>query len=340
MKVVRHILVPSFNMVRKLPVNFNDEDIKYFEQELKRSCDGIAYASAKNVILDLHKGVALNGLSVIPESLVCPLLIPNYNLAYRLRTLFRLRKLLRNGPYLLAYTSYCEGYGHWMSDTIPRLYMMRNLLSDFKLLLPSNYTHSFYLESLQPFSNLKKEQIYYESSKFCLVDEIVIPGHAGPSFCNVKDEILQEIRDLYHGTFQISQKSPWRKIYVSRAKTSRRYVLNEDEVVELLKEKGFEIIHSQELSFAEQVHLSSESLIMIGLTGSGLNNMMFMKPGSKVLEFKMKNDYHNLHYFGFASGLKIDYYYQICETFGEKRFEANFRIDINLLRHNIEKMMC
>ena len=79
---------------------------------------------------------------------------------------------------------------------------------------------------------------------------------------------------------------------------------------------------------------------MVGLTGSGLNNMMFMNPGSKVLEFKMEGDYHNLHYFGFASGLQLDYFDQICKAYGEKRFEADFFVDIKKLIKNIENTLC
>lgn len=340
MKLDRHLLIPPFKLVRKLPINFNEEDTKYFEQELTRFCDGVTYVSAKNIIVDLHKGVALNGFSVIPECLVSPQLIPSYNFGYAIRTLARVRKSLKNGPYLLAHTSYCEGYGHWMSDTIPRLYVMRDLLSDLKLILPSNYKYAFYLDSLLPFTKFKKDQIHYESSKVCWIQDIVIPAHVGPTFCNVRDEVLQEIRSLYHETFNVSTKEPWRKIYVSRAKTSRRFVINENEVVELLQNKGFEVVHFQDLSFKQQVHLSSESSIMVGLTGSGLNNMMFMNPGSKVLEFKMEGDYHNLHYFGFASGLQLDYFYQICKAYGEKRFEADFFVDIKKLNKNIENMLC
>ena len=67
--------------------------------------------------------------------------------------------------------------------------------------------------------------------------------------------------------------------------------------------------------------------------------MMFMQPGSKVLEFKMKEDYHNLHYFGFASGLNLSYYYQLCEAYGENRFEADFQVDIDLLDRNLTSMI-
>ncbi len=85
--------------------------------------------------------------------------------------------------------------------------------------------------------------------------------------------------------------------------------------------------------------MASETEIMIGLTGSGLNNMMFMQSGAKVLEFKMKNDFTNLHYFGFASGLQLPYYYLLCETVGDVRFEADFVVNICDLSACLESML-
>lgn len=226
-----------------------------------------------------------------------------------------------------------------MSDTIPRLYVSRDRLKDCKLLLPSTYTHHFYLDSLAPFGITEHRQIQYVDKARVKLDRVFCPAHVGPSFCNVKDEVLQEIRQIYYDYFGLAKSKPTRRIYVSRAKVARRFVKNDTEVVELLEKYGFEIVHFQEMSFLEQLKMASETEIMIGLTGSGLNNMMFMPSGAKVLEFKMKNDFTNLHYFGFASGLQLPYYYLLCETVGDVRFEADFVVNICDLNACLKSML-
>jgi len=339
MKTAGEILIPSFAMHRRLPLNFRENDRVYFQNELTRHCPHIRLIECSDVLLDAHKGVVIDGWRVCPESLVSPGLIPSYGLPYVLRTVVKPRRRLKGGPYLMIHTSYCEGYGHWLSDAIPRLFLVRDRLADYKLLLPSNYTQNFYRDSLLPFGYADGRSIHYEQSPRCRVDRLAFSPHAGPSFCNVKDEILQEIRLLYYSYFGIPTAAPTRRIYVSRAKVSRRFVKNEDEVLRVLSKNGFEVVHPQEYSFLEQLKLAAEAEIMIGLTGSGLNNMMFMQPGSKVLEFKMKGDYHNLHYFGFASGLELSYYYQICETIGKDRVDADFVVDIPVLEGTLAQML-
>lgn len=321
MTILIETLLKPFSLNRVFPQNYHEGDLEYFQNEFVRECSGVTAVHCESPLVDIHKGVVIDRWKVRPESLVAPSLIPQYGLPYVLRTILKSRSQLIGGPYLLIHTSYCEGYGHWMSDAIPRLYVMRERLTDHKLLLPSNYRHAFYIDSLEPFGITDPKQIEYVDAARLRVDRLAFSSHVGPSFCNVKDEVLQEIRQLYYDYFGLAKTPPKRRIYVSRANVSRRFVKNEDEVVSVLKPFGFEVVHFQEMSFHEQLELASQSEMMVGLTGSGLNNMMFMQPGAKVLEFKMRNDYHNLHYFGFASGLKLPYYYMICDTVGDMRFK-------------------
>ncbi len=332
------MLIPPFVLNRRLPANYDPADERYFCHELSRTCDGIFFTQCENVDLDVPKGVVSRGWKVYPTSLAAPSLVPSYGLGYLLRAKLKPRERLGGGPYLLAHTSYCEGYGHWMSDTIPRLYTIRDRLPHYQLLLPAHYRARFYLDSLAPFGITESTPIHYESASFRKVTQLAFPSHAGPSFCNVKEDVLTGVRDLYFDHFGISREVPKRRIYVSRAKVARRFVKNDAEVTEVLSRFGFEIVHFQDHSLLEQLKIAAESEIMIGLTGSGLNNMMFMQPGSKVLEFKMEDDFHNLHYFGFSSGLSLPYHYLICKATGPIRFDADFVVDTKKLEHVIRFM--
>lgn len=65
------------------------------------------------------------------------------------------------------------------------------------------------------------------------------------------------------------------RIYLSRSNTLTRRVRNEDEVMALLTDWGFERYRPEELSFAEQVTLFSNAEAIVSPHGSGLMNQIF-----------------------------------------------------------------
>ena len=337
--VKRKIILQEFTLTRKLPINYDPEDSKNFEAELIRECKDVTLVKLKNPILNIEQAIVIKNFSVVEESLMAHSLRSQYGLSFLIKAYLKAKKLVTGHEFLLVYNYYAIGYGHWLSDVIPRIYVMRDYINNYKIILPAQY-NSFHLKALEPF-NIDPDNILYleETNEWCQIDNLSVISHVGMT-CNVKDSILQSIRDFYYEYYKINSiKKSKRRIYVSRAKTKRRFVVNEIEVVELLKKFNFEVIHFQEYDFQEQFHIASETEIMIGLTGSGLNNMMFMPSNSKVLEFKMVGDYHNLHYFGFASGLNLDYYYLMCTTTGEDRFNADFIVDISNLEKTITQMI-
>lgn len=337
--VQRKIMLPKFTLTRKLPINYDPEDSKNFEAELIRECKDVTLVKLKNSILNIEQAIVVKNFSVVEESLMAHNVRLQYGLNFLIKAYLKPKKLVAGHEFLLVYNHYAAVYGHWLSDVIPRIYVMRDCINDYKIILPAQY-NSFHIKALEPF-NIDPDNILYleEANDCCQIDSLSVISHIG-STCNVKDSILQEIRNFYYEYYKInSSKKSKRRIYVSRAKTKTRFVVNETEVIELLKQFNFEIIHFQEYGFQEQIHIASETEIMIGLTGSGLNNMMFMPSNSKVLEFKMRGDYHNLHYFGFASGLNLDYYYLMCTTIGENRFNADFIVDISNLEATITQMI-
>jgi capsular polysaccharide biosynthesis protein len=71
------------------------------------------------------------------------------------------------------------------------------------------------------------------------------------------------------------------RVYVSRkdAVTVRKF-LNEDDLIELLKQYDFEIIHPSTLTAAQEVGLFRDARIICGPLGAGLYNSVFTKPGA------------------------------------------------------------
>lgn len=122
----------------------------------------------------------------------------------------------------------------------------------------------------------------------------------------------------------IEKKFP-KKIYLSRSRVSTRKVLNEDQVVLLLKEYGFECVHNEDLTTDEQIAIFQNASHIISCHGSQLTNIIFCKPGTVVCEIRHIN--HKIHYrkafHDLSNGFDLDYYLLYAEKGEDYRDELN-----------------
>lgn len=339
MQLRKRTLAGPFTLHRTLPRNIRPEEEWIFARELKRECEGIFLITGKHIMVDVLSGIAISGLSPVKESFVSAQAATGYHLARVAMQWLRLakyREFLYCGPVLLIHDRFCHYYGHWMTDAVSRTYLARDYLETHKIILPASYrSHAYKLESLIPFG-VSEKHIMYVDSPVALVKDFAMPSFAGPLWVNPKDEIAQAIREIYHEHFGLSDSKPKKLVYLTRMKMGHRHVINEDQVLELLTSKGFEVIVPEDMRLEEQARLLASTKVLIGLTGSALNNMMFMHPDSSVIEFRMKDDDQNLHYFSYSSAHQLKYYYIRCPSRGDDRFYADFVVDIDLLEETVD----
>lgn len=98
-----------------------------------------------------------------------------------------------------------------------------------------------------------------------------------------------------------------RKIFLSRKditmKSGGRYraLLNEEALIEALAQRGFQIVEPETLSFADQVRLFWEAELVVGLGGAALFNVVFCKPGTRVVSIESSTNFVNGHSMLFGS---------------------------------------
>lgn len=74
-----------------------------------------------------------------------------------------------------------------------------------------------------------------------------------------------------------------RRIVLSRRGFAQRQLLNEAEIVATLAQRGFEVVHPETLTFAEQIATYHAADIIVGSASSALTNCIFCHPGAKVV---------------------------------------------------------
>jgi len=81
------------------------------------------------------------------------------------------------------------------------------------------------------------------------------------------------------------------KIYVTRQNASYRNLINEEDIVNVLKKDGFRTVDLNNMDVFEQIELFSNAKFIVSPTGSSLTNLVFCSPGTKVVEIKPKYNF-------------------------------------------------
>ena len=184
-------------------------------------------------------------------------------------------------------------YGHWLSDFLPKLYLLLALGYDvrrLRYLMPAD-TPSFghvWLELL----GIPAENIILFDSRQSLVwvEELLVPTilhnglRASILLNNAAKCLLSLLEGRVGGSNDIGQR---RRIFVSRARASQsRPLLNRDRIEDIARAAGLEIVHPESLSLADQVRLFNEASAIVGEYGSAVHGSLFSSAGTTVCNLR------------------------------------------------------
>lgn len=201
-------------------------------------------------------------------------------------------------------------YYHFMFDVLPRIYLLHKAEISFDSIdyfLVNSYQFPFHREMLTKLGI--SEQKILESTKYPHIkaDRLIVPSLPGvmvypPAWaCHfLRKEFLNcQINKQLHGL---------ERIYISRAKASRRQVANENELVNFLSKLGFKTIILESLLVAEQALIFSSAKVVVAPHGAGLSNVIFCSPGTKIIEI-FSPSYLNVMYWCLSNQMGLEYYY-------------------------------
>jgi len=181
----------------------------------------------------------------------------------------------------VIHSGWTAGYYHWITESLPRALLMKDMYPDAVPILPSE-RYSNYLKSLECLGFRCVEK-FPTDRNVVILDPILT--ECPRSFGTTAPALLHRVRDLVVEHFSCDMVCNNAKIvYVSRRQARGRYILNEKEVIENLRSFGAEVVCFEDLCFQEQVHLMMDTRILVSIHGAALTNMMFMNAGSKIVE--------------------------------------------------------
>jgi capsular polysaccharide biosynthesis protein len=205
-----------------------------------------------------------------------------------------------------------EGYWHWISEALPRLFAITQLPFDEIRVIVSRDLSDWQKESLEAvglshlnFLPLNRRHLQLEVLFF--PSYVGTPGNPHPWGYNwLRERLLAGV----------DQQRNDRRVYVTRRRALRRRVSNEEEVEPILSKFGFEIIEAERLSLREKACIFSEAEAVVGPHGAGLTNIFLSPPGCKVLEI-FDPSHMNVNNYAAADVLRQQYWYMLGKTDGK-----------------------
>lgn len=192
------------------------------------------------------------------------------------------------GPFLWITDQYSHFYYHWFCDALPRLaaYCRYTSAGISRLMLPRRvFDQHFVRESLEYWSEFSLAEPP-QAGCSGKVDQLHIVTRTNVT-PQVNAGLINDVAHRFRAreTADVNLR-PGRRIYVSRKQARVRRVLNEAEIEPVLTKHGFEVMVMESMPLGKQISLMAQTSVLAGPHGGGLTNMIFLPPGTPVLELR------------------------------------------------------
>ena len=234
-----------------------------------------------------------------------------------------------------------DSYAHWVVDFLPRLMLFEQCpeYAHWPILVDAGL-YPQQMEGLRQLAGSARAIVALERDTRYTVDELVVAsdlsGMRRQSYrpralprgdgAVVAPEALSFLRTrLLGAAAQRQAPADGRRLFVSRRhQTSFRRLVNEALLEQVFVDHGFEVIHPETMSFADQVRLFNGASVVAGAAGSNMIDTIFCGPGTRILMLAMWHPRLNYHFFANTAALlgqqllhvlgrivaRHDYYYQ------------------------------
>lgn len=224
----------------------------------------------------------------------------NDNVVLKIGTPRRLRNLKGVVLSLLTGGAGNINYWHWLYDVLPRIGLCNKFvnLSEIDFFLLPSLLKKFQNETLDCLNIPKHKRLSSVKNRHIIAKElivtdhpVVVTGNSTNDIENIPSWIMLWLKKNFNNQKKTNNKNIKNKIYIERdsenfKSISLRSVSNENEVKRYLLKNNFISIKLGEIKFSDQVDLFYNADCIVGLHGAGFANLVFCKPGTKVIEFR------------------------------------------------------
>ena len=157
---------------------------------------------------------------------------------------------------------------------LPRIFF--NKKTNFKLAIHRNSSNKYrnFITSILNSLNIEFTFVFLDDDFYFFIDSEF------PQFLNINNSI-EILKNFLNPRTNVETS---KKIYVTREDSNYRKIINEGDVITLLRGKGYRAINPQLYEIEEQIEIFSNAEKIIAPHGSNLANIIFCKPGTEIFE--------------------------------------------------------
>ena len=345
---MRYLFYKEASVIEDLPICFEEEIFNEFlrdnlgKWEIQKQAEYVL--EIDDVLVEPERSLGTKGLNQLIEQTV--VFTVDYQYPYILPHL-----LHRNKPKFLKSAVLYDGSAtrnlyHHLIETVCRLSMLSK--ADLPADIPVIVNRFVYNSPF--FQYLFSKSPYFKSFNWLIQephDWLKVEKLYRPKALYFGKESWDFTRKLYN----LGEVTPSKRVFLSRDK--KRYtrgLSNELEVINMLRNYGFEVAYAEHLSIEEQVKLFQETEYLVALTGMGLIQQFFMRyEKAHIIEIipvnRLMPEYYcqayslGIKYYDVVLGEDIDRVPMASSS--HKRYEGlkEYEVDISKLENAVVKML-
>ena len=206
-----------------------------------------------------------------------------------------LMKIKGNVINLVQGASGYNNYAHWLFDIIPKM----KILSEAYNLKKIDYFYfsklnSFQKETFKILELNSKKIIDSKIDKHCFFENLIFcthPNYSKGTFSTAQSNLPKWIVDFLRKKFikkSVKNIKNYNKIYIDRSDSQYNHcrIINDNEIKNYLRKKGFRIVKLSKFSLKKQISIFKNCNIVISPHGAGMANLVFCKKKTKIVEIK------------------------------------------------------
>lgn len=265
--------------------------------------------SADRVEVSFPVGMHRWNGKLLEEAVLGEIILANAKYVLDLETI-PLRRKTNFSEAILLSLPWHHNIFHWMIEILPRLllYDLSEDLHHLKLVAPKS-SPRFVRESLRLTGYEDRvcfvEDGVYRFEKLHILSRLSTTADVSPFAI---EWLNRKMKKSKVGTSK-------KRIYVSRADAKIRFVVNEQEVLDILSDFGFETVTMSQYPLEKQIEIFQQAEIVVGSHGAAFSHVAFMEPGATFIEF-FESGHINQCYYRIASLKNLKYGFLVCQKKG------------------------
>ncbi len=192
-------------------------------------------------------------------------------------------------------------YFHLLLENVLRLFLIKDV-GQIKVLMPHSvstvlpaewldfFRANYNVQLMEPNCSYRVKNClipdYFVNTPFDITDKYTCDSKdysiAANAFEIVRNRLVKRLEKYFGDNTKELEK--YHRVYIKREK-GRRTFINQDALIEVLRDRGFEVLEPSTLTLHQQYGIFRSARVIVGGSGAALTNLIFAQPGTKVISW-------------------------------------------------------